>query len=234
MAAPLRTPPQAIESEKALLGALMIRAEAMPDVVDAVSPDAFYSEKHRIIYRAMVSLWGKNEPIDLESMRAKLSDQGQLEGVGGLSYLADLANDVPAASNARHYAGIVQKKYVLRSLIDAGEFVAELGFDESTELDDILDSAEKRVYEIAHSSTLSKFAPLRQSLTEAWARLEHLHEQKGELRGVPTGFRDLDSLLAGLQNSDLVILAARPSMGKTALALDIARQSAVKHGTTVG
>jgi replicative DNA helicase len=234
MAVPVRIPPQTLESEKALLGALLIRSDAMPDIVDVLSPDAFYSEKNRTIYRMMLQLWGKNDPIDIESVRAKLADENKLEAMGGVSYLAELASEVPAASNSRHYAALVQKKYVLRSLIDAGEYVAELGFDEAEELDETLDKAEKKVYEVAHASTLSKFVSMRESLAEAWTRLEHLNENKGELRGTPTGFKDLDALLAGLQKSDLIILAARPSMGKTALALDIARQSAVKHNTVVG
>lgn len=230
----LRMPPQTLESEKALLGALLIRPEGMLEATDVISPDAFYSEKHRILYRAMLALFGKNEPIDIESVRAKLADQGALESIGGIVYLADLASEVPAASNARHYASQVQKKYMLRNLIDAGEFVAELGYDESSEIDETLDKAEKRVYEVTSSPTLSKFTSLRETLTDAWARLEHLQEHKDELRGVRTGFRDLDNLLAGLQKSDLIILAARPSMGKTAFALDIARQAAVQHNTTVG
>lgn len=230
----LRIPPQTLETEKALLGALMVRPEGMFEVSDVLSPDAFYSEKHRIIYRGMLALYGKNEPIDVESVRAKLGDQGALEGIGGISYLGDLASEVPAASNARHYASQVQKKYMLRTLIDAGEFVAELGYDEASELDETLDKAEKKIYEVTSTPTLSKFTSLRETLTEAWARLEHLHEHKDEMRGVSTGFKDLDNLLAGLQKSDLIILAARPSMGKTAFALDIARQAAVQHNTTVG
>src|SRR3990167_6776551 len=118
----LRVPPQTLETEKALLGALMIRPEGMLESSDVLSPDAFYAEKHRIIYRAMLALYTKNEPVDVESVRAKLRDQGQLEGVGGVQYLAELASEVPAASNARHYATQVQKKYMLRSLIDAGEY----------------------------------------------------------------------------------------------------------------
>jgi replicative DNA helicase len=230
----LRLPPQTLESEKALLGALMIRPEGMVESVDILSQDAFYSEKHRIMYRAMLALFQKSEPIDIESVRAKLSDQEQLEHIGGVSYLADLVADVPAASNAKHYANQVQKKYMLRSLIDAGEFVAELGFDEAEELDITLDKAEKKVYEVTSSPTLSKFVSLRESLADAWQRLEHLHEHKDEMRGIRTGFKDLDNMLAGLQKSDLIILAARPSMGKTGLALDIARQTAIKHGTVVG
>ncbi|MDQ5955293.1 MAG: replicative helicase [Patescibacteria group bacterium] len=230
----LRIPPQTLETEQALLGALMIRPEGMFEVSDIISQDAFYSEKHRIIYRAMVALYGKGEPIDIESVRARLSDQGELEHIGGVSYLALLASEVPAASNAQHYANQVQKKYMLRALIDAGEYVAELGYDEVEELDETLDKAEKKIYEVTSTPTLSKFVSLRETLSGAWQRLEHLHEHKDELRGVRTGFRDLDNMLAGLQKSDLIILAARPSMGKTAFALDIARQAGVQHQVPVG
>jgi replicative DNA helicase len=230
----LRLPPQNNESEKALLGALMIRPDGMLEAVDVLSADSFYSEKHRIMYRAMLALYTKNEPIDIESVRAKLADEGVLENIGGAPYLAELVSEVPAASNAKHYAEQVQKKFMLRSLIDAGEEVAELGYDEAGDIDETLDKAEKRVYEVTSSPTLSKFTSLRETLKDAWERLEHLQEHKDELRGVRTGFRDLDNMLAGLQKSDLIILAARPSMGKTAFALDIARQAAVQHGTTVG
>lgn len=230
----LRMPPQTLETEKALLGALMIRPEGMFEVNDVLSADAFYSEKHRIIYRAMIALYSKNEPIDIESVRARLADQNDLERVGGITYLAELASEVPAASNALHYANQVQKKYMLRTLIDAGEYIAELGYNEVEDLDETLDKAEKKVYEVTSTPTLSKFVSLRDTLTGAWQRLEYLHEHKDEMRGIRTGFRDLDNMLAGLQKSDLIILAARPSMGKTALALDIARQTAVQHNTPVG
>jgi replicative DNA helicase len=230
----LRLPPQTIETEKALLGALMIRPEGMFEVNDVITADAFYSEKHRIIFRAMTALYSRSEPIDIESVRAKLSDEGSLEQVGGANYLAELAAEVPAASNAVYYANQVQKKFMLRSLIDAGEFVAELGYDEAEELDETLDKAEKKIYEVTSTPTLSKFVSLRETLSGAWQRLEHLHEHKDEIRGVRTGFRDLDNMLAGLQKSDLIILAARPSMGKTAFALDIARQAGVAHQVPVG
>src|SRR3989338_9062411 len=230
----LRLPPQTIESERAFLGALMIRAEAMAESVDSISPDAFYAEKHRLIYRAMFGLFNKSEPVDVESVRVKLADEGLLEQVGGVAYLAELAADVPAASNARFYAGQVQKKHMLRSLIGAGEYVAELGFDESGELEETLEKAEKKIFEITSTPTMAKFTALGESLKGAWERLEYLHEHKDEMRGVRTGFKDLDNMLAGLQKSDLIILAARPSVGKTSLALDIARQTAVKHGTVVG
>ncbi len=231
----LRLPPQSIESEKALLGALMIRPDAMLEASDSINnPDSFYSEKHRIIFRAMLALFNKSEPIDIESVRAKLSDEGTLEQIGGVAYLAELVSEVPAASSARHYAAQVQKKHMLRSLIDAGEEIAEMGYDEASDIDETLDQAEKRVYEVTSSPTMSKFTSLGDTLKGAWERLEHLHEHKEEIRGVKTGFRDLDNLLAGLQKSDLIILAARPSMGKTAFALDIARQAAVQQNTAVG
>jgi replicative DNA helicase len=231
---PMRMPPQTLESEKALLGALMIRPDAMMEATEVLSPDAFYSEKHRIIYRAMLALSIKNEPIDIESVRAKLADDEMLESVGGVPYLADLVGDVPAASNAAHYAGLVQKKYMLRSLIDAGEYVAELGFDESNDIEETLEKAEKKIFEVTEAPTLSKFASLKDTLAKAWENFERLQANKGELRGVRTGFKDLDNMLAGFQKSDLIILAARPSVGKTALALDIARQSSVLHKTKIG
>jgi replicative DNA helicase len=157
---PLRVPPQALESEKALLGALMLRPEGMVDSVDVLSPDAFYAEKHRLIYAAMLKLWSKSEPIDVESVRANLADSKLLERVGGVPYIAELVSGVPAASNAKHYASQVQKKYMLRSLIDAGEYVAELGFDEAEELEETLDKAEKKIYEVTETPSLSRFASI--------------------------------------------------------------------------
>src|SRR3989344_2174339 len=202
----------------------MIRPDTFHDIIDIISADAFYSERHRIIYKNMLDLFTRNEPIDLLSLSAKLKDQNMLEQVGGSSYLSDLVSAVPSAANARHYAGLVQKKYMLRGLIEAGEYIAELGFNEAEDLEETLDKAEKKVYDVTETSTLHKFTSLRESLSEAWERLERLNASKEELRGVPTGFKELDNLLAGFQKSDLIILAARPSMGKTSLALDIARQ----------
>lgn len=231
---PLRVPPQSLESEKALLGALMLRPEGMADALDVLSPDAFYAEKHRLIYRAMLALWSKSEPIDVESVRAILADQKQLEQIGGVAYIAELVSSTPAATNAKHYAQQVQKKFMLRSLIDAGEFVAELGFNEAEELEETLDKAEKKIYEVTETPGLSKFTSMKETLAKAWENFERLQASKDELRGVRTGFRELDNILAGFQKSDLIILAARPSVGKTTLALDIARQSAIQHKTTVG
>lgn len=230
----LRVPPQSIESEKALLGSIMIKPSALNDLIDIVSHDSFYAEKHRLIYETMIELFSKNEPIDLLSMSNRLKEKKLLDTIGGRSYLAEMVNSVPSAGNAKHYANTVQKKSMMRNLIEAADYISELGYNEIEDLEEVLDKAEKKVYEVTESPTLHKFVALRETLGEAWERLDRLHKSKDELRGVRTGFKALDDKLAGFQKSDLIILASRPSMGKTALALDIARQTATQYGTPVG
>ncbi len=231
----IRIPPQSIESEKAVLGSIMLRRDAMHEVEDVIIPDSFYVEKHKMIYKAMLDLSLKNEPIDMLSLSTKLSEQKYLEAVGGNKYLAEIVNTVPSSTNIKHYAEIVQKKYILRSLIDAADYVSELAFEESDDhMDDILDMAEKKIFHVISSPKNQKFITLKDALPEAFERLEKLSEHKGDLRGISTGFRDLDNILSGLQKQELIILAARPSMGKTTLALDIARMSAVTHEKAVG
>ncbi|MBI4118392.1 MAG: replicative DNA helicase [Parcubacteria group bacterium] len=230
----VRVPPQNIESERALLGSIMLRPEALFDVIDVVSPDSFYSTKHRIVFQAMLDLHAKREPVDLLSLSSRLLEKKQLEHVGGRTYLAELVEVVPTATNVKHYADIVQRKFILRELIGASDFIGDLGYDEATEPEELLDRAEKKIFGITGLSGSRKFTMLKDSLSEAWERLDKLHKSENKLRGVPTGYRELDTLLAGLQKSDLILLAARPSMGKTSLALDIARQSACRHGTPVG
>jgi replicative DNA helicase len=230
----IRIPPQSIDSEKAVLGSIMLRKDAMQEIDDIVNPDSFYVEKHKMIFQAMLDLSFKNEPIDMLSLSTKLAEQKLLEAIGGNQYLAEIVNLVPSSTNAKHYAEIVQKKYVLRSLIEAADYVSELAFDEGDDhMDDILDMAEKKMFSVVSSPKNQKYVSLKDELPEAYERLEKLHETKGMLRGLPTGFRDLDNLLSGLQNQDLIILAARPSMGKTTLALDIARLSATMHDKSV-
>jgi len=230
----IRIPPQSIPSEQAVLGSIMLRKDAMHEVEDIINSDSFYVEKNKIIFRAMLDLSLKNEPIDMLSLSTKLSEQKVLERVGGNQYLAEIVSVVPSSTNVKHYAEIVQKKYVLRSLIEAADYVSELGFEEGDDhMDDILDMAEKKIFSVISSPKNQKFINLKDALPEAWERLEMLHEHKGMLRGLPTGFRDLDTTLSGLQKSDLIILAARPSMGKTTLALDIARMTSITHDKSV-
>ncbi|MBP6883691.1 MAG: replicative DNA helicase [Candidatus Pacebacteria bacterium] len=230
----IRIPPQNIESEQAVLGSIMLRKDAMHEVEDMITQDSFYVEKHKMIFRAMLDLANKNEPIDMLSLSAKLREQKLLDAVGGSQYLAEIVNVVPSSTNIKHYADIVQKKYVLRSLIEAADYVSELAFEEGDDhMDDILDLAEKRMFNAVSSPKNQKYVNMKDALPEAWERLEKLHENKGMIRGLETGFRDLDGLLSGFQKSDLIILAARPSMGKTTLALDIARMSAVNHDKSI-
>src|SRR3989344_1205443 len=230
----LRIPPQSIPSEQAVLGSIMLRKEAMHEVEDMITPESFYVEKHKMIFRAMLDLSVKNDPIDMLSLSSKLAEQKLLSAIGGNQYLAEIVNVVPSSTNVKHYADIVQKKYVLRSLIEAADYVSELAFEEGDDhMDDILDMAEKKIFGVVSSPKNQKFINLKDALPEAYERLERLHENKGMLRGLPTGFKDLDLILSGLQKSDLVILAARPSMGKTTLALDIARMSSVVHEKSV-
>ncbi len=230
----VRVPPQSIESEQAVLGSIMLRKDAMHEVEDVVNADSFYVEKHRKIFQAMLDLANKNEPIDMLSLSTKLAEQKLLDAVGGNVYLAEIVNVVPSSTNIKHYADIVQKKYVLRSLIEAADYVSELAFEEGDDnVDDVLDMAEKKIFAVVSSPKSQKFVNLKDAIPEAYERMEKLHENKGALRGLPTGFKDLDNMLSGLQNSDLIILAARPSMGKTTLALDIARLSATIHDKSV-
>lgn len=230
----IKIPPQNTEAEQALLGSIMIKSDMLNEVSDFISDNTFYSDKHKTIWKTIIDLHQKGEPIDLLSLSNKLSEVGRLENIGGSAYLADLLEKVPSASNAKHYADIVQKKSMMRRLIEAADFIGSLGYDEAGELEEILDTAEKRLFDITNYSGSNKFVELKDTLSEAWERLDRLHKTKDELRGVPTGFRDLDNKLSGLQKSDLIILAARPSMGKTSLALDIARQAAVNHNIPVG
>jgi len=229
----IRIPPNSLDSEKALLGSIMLRPEAIHEIMDILRSEAFYSEKHRIIYEAMSDLFQKSEPIDLLTISGRLKEKNQLEQIGNMSYLTELVNIVPSSANAEHYAEIVQKKAIMRRLIEASENISLMGYDEAEDFHTLLDLAEKKIYEVTQGATSNKFVQLKDVLGEAMDRLDKLHKSKDELRGVPTGFKDLDAKLSGFQKSDLIILAARPSCGKTSLALDFARNAAIKYNIPV-
>lgn len=230
----VRVPPQNADAEMALLGSVMLRPDAVGEVLDLITPDTFYAERHRLIWKAMLDLFSKGSPIDLLSLTTRLKDLGILEQAGGASYLTEVVSVVPSASNIRHYAELISKKSIMRSLIAAAEYLNELGYEEAGDVEELLDRAEKRVFEIGNTTGIQPYLELKETLGEAWERLDRLHRLKDGLRGIPTGFKALDLKLSGLQKADLVILAARPSMGKTSLALDIARQTALWYGTPVG
>jgi replicative DNA helicase len=229
-----RIPPQSLEAERALLGSIMLKSDAIHEVTDIVSTDSFYVERHRIIFRAFMDLASGGNPIDLLSTADRLKEMKELDRAGGNSYLAELVSAVPTSANLKYYAEIVQKKAMMRGIIDAAGDIGEIGYDESQDVEQIVDRAEKRLSEVTSSPTMRKFVSIGDELKEAWERFDNMHKGDNEMRGIPTGFSSLDNILAGFQRSDLIILAARPSMGKTALALDIARQTAIKHGTPVG
>ncbi len=216
------------------MGSVMLRPDAIHEIFDSIRPESFYAEKHRIIFETMLELFSKNEPIDLLSLSSKLKEKGRVEQIGGASYLSEIVGTVPSSSNIKYYADTVHRKYMMRQLIEAANHINELGYDEAEEIEKLLDKAEHHLYELTGSSgSRSAYTALKDMLGEAWDRLEHLHHSKDEMRGVRSGFKDLDDRLAGFQKSDLIILAARPSMGKTALAMDIARQTSTIHGTPV-
>jgi len=229
-----KLPPQNIEAEQSLLGALLLDKDAIIKVADIINPKDFYKGSHEIIFEAMQELYAKREPIDILSLINRLKEKKKLEEVSGRSYLMTLSNMVPSSSHVVHYANIVQKKATLRRLLNAAAEITELGYKEDEDVENILDESEQKLFGVSQKYLKQAFIPLKDVLGEAFDRIDELHKYKGKLRGLTTGFRDLDDKLAGLQKSDLIILASRPSVGKTSLALDIARQSAIQTKTPVG
>ncbi|MEK7139446.1 MAG: replicative DNA helicase [Patescibacteria group bacterium] len=222
-----RIPPQNLEAEQSLLGALLIDREAIIRIADIVTPDDFYKESHRVIYESMAHLYSKGEPIDILSLSNRIEELGKTERVGGRSYLASLANLVPTSSHVTTYAKIVAKKASLRRLISAAGKISELGFSEDEDVEQVLDQAEHELFTVSQHSLRQNFIPIKTVLADAFERIDELHREKGKLRGLSSGLRDLDHILAGFQKSDLIIVAARPSVGKTSLALDFARHAAI-------
>jgi len=231
---PEKIPPQSIEAEQSLLGGLMIDKNAILKVVDFLQPRDFYKEIHQEIYQAMVDLFEKREPIDLLSLVTRLKEKEKLTEIGGNSYLTELINVVPTATHVLNYAKIVQKKRILRDLIEASHEIGLMGYAEREDVDQLLDSAERTIFSIAQRSLTQQFLPIKDSLEEAFERIDKLSKHSGEIRGLATGFTDLDNILAGLQKSDLIILASRPSLGKSAMAVDIARSIATHQKIPVG
>jgi len=229
-----KLPPQNIEAEQSVLGCLMLDKNAIIKVADILSPGDFYRQVHNTIFEAMIDLFNKGEPIDVLSVTNRLEEKGALDEIGGPGYLATLVNLVPTAAHVLHYAKIVHRKKVLRDLIEAAQDISQLGFAEEKEIEYILDEAEQKIFGISQKSISQEFLPVKNALEEAYERIEKLREGEGALRGVATGFFDLDNYLSGLQKSDLIILAARPSLGKTAFAIDIARHVAIKQKVPVG
>lgn len=229
-----RLPPQNIEAEASVLGSVLIEKDAIIKIADIVKPDDFYVDRNGLIFAAIMDLYEARQPIDIVSLSNKLSEAGELERIGGASYITELTTSVPTAAHVVHYAGIVAHKATLRRLIAAASNISGLGYDEQTPLDQLLDRAEQTIFEVSQKNLKQNFIPISDVLSDSFDRLNELHSNAGKLRGVSTGFKDLDNMLAGLQPSDLIILAARPSMGKTTFVMNIAHHIAAKEGVPVG
>lgn len=219
----IKLPPQDLEAERSVLGALMIDKDAVIRISDFLNPEDFYQENHRLIYETILDLFSKNQPIDLLSVKTKLHEKKILNEVGGLDYLTDLINAVPTAAHVVHYANIVKDKKTRRDLIRASSEINEQAFEQTEDMESLLDEVEQKIFNISQRSRPQRFTSIKEGLPLAYERMEKIHDGKGTLRGVPTGFTGLDNILSGFQRSELVILGARPSLGKTTLALDIAR-----------
>ncbi|MFH2086035.1 MAG: replicative DNA helicase [bacterium] len=229
-----KVPPHSDEAEKSVLGSILIDRDAIVQVSEFLQPEHFYQDKHGDIYMAMLGLFEAREPIDLVTLPQKLKSMKLLQAVGGVSYLSTLVEGVPSSANIRHYGEIIQGYYARRRLIADSSSMIEMSFDEGSDIASILDSAEQKVFSLSQANMRQGFLPIRNILAESFDRLDELSKKSGTLRGVATGFTDLDNCLAGMQDSNLLILAARPGMGKTALALNIAQSASVNNKVAVG
>jgi len=225
----IRIPPHNEEAERSLIGAILLDRDAIVQVAEITNADQFYFQKHKTIYEAMVKLYDERSAIDVVTVTNELKKMKKLKEVGGAAYVAELSSAVPTASHVKDYGVIVKKTAIKRSLISLAAEMNELAFDDSKESSDILDRAEQEVFSLSFNQTQTGFIPLRDALASSFERLDELQRNSGELRGVPTGFADLDRVLAGFQKSNLIILAARPGTGKTAFSLNVAQAAAVKY-----
>jgi replicative DNA helicase len=230
----VRIPPHSAEAEESALGALLLDKDAIIAIAEFLLPEDFYDDRHRMIYEACIALYEDRVPIDVLTVAEKLKKQKQLKKIGGAGYLADLANKVPTAAHVEHYGKIVKEAATKRLLMTAASKLVDLSLDEGLAADELLDKAESEVFTITQRNIAKAFTPVKNALAESFDRLDELHKQGEGLRGVPTGFKDLDDCLAGMQKSNLLILAARPGVGKTSLALNIAQSLAVKYKRPVG
>ncbi len=228
-----KLPPQNNEAEASLLGAVLIDADAVVKIADIVSPVDFYEERHARIYEAVEQLYEQHKPIDVLTLANQLKATGFIDMVGGASYLTELTNFVPTAAHVDQYAEIVAQNGMRRRLIKASQDIVGLGYDEARSLQELVEEAESRLFEVSQRHVKQDITSIETVLSESFDRLDELHKDKGKIRGVPTGYKDLDNLLAGLQKSDLIILAARPSMGKTAFSLALAHNIALRSGQPV-
>ena len=223
-----KIPPSDIEAEQAVLGSMLTDKDATIAAIEVLKEDDFYREDNKLIYRAILNLYNRAEPVDIITLKSELTSMGKFDAVGGLEYLADLPEKVPTTANVERYIKIVEEKAILRNLIKTANEIINLGYDPTEEVENIMDSAEKKIFAIMQSKNQKGYSPIKDVLVDTFSQLEVLYNQKQHITGVPTGFADLDYKTAGLHGSDLILLAARPAMGKTAFALNIATNAAVR------
>lgn len=231
---PSRIPPHNTEAEISVLGSLLIDKNSITLIADFLKPEHFYNENHGEVYKAMISLYESREPVDIVTLSDALRKVKRLQSVGGSAFIAQLVERVPTSAHVEHYAKMIKDSYVKRELITASGVIGEMAFDESKKLEEILDKAESQIFGLSQQNLKKNFTHIKDTLAESFDRLDELHKSAGGMRGVPTGIPDLDHLLSGMQPSNLIILAARPGMGKTAFSLNIGMHVAVNEGLPVG
>lgn len=228
-----RLPPQNIEAEQSVLGAIILDNEALPKAIEALSPDDFYRETHRRLYKSIIALFERSEPIDIVTLTDYLRKSDEIEAVGGISYLSYLANSIPTSANIRYHAKIVSEKSMLRALIRTATQITSEVYENSRDVDEVIDYAQKMIFDITDKRTKISFSPLRDVIKDTFKMIEHLYDKKEAITGVPSGFKDIDELTSGFQSGDLIIVGGRPGMGKTAFALNVAGYVAADMRETV-
>lgn len=223
-----RIPPHNLDAEQSVLGAMMMDPDAVMKAMEVLRQGDFYRDAHKLIFQVILDLTDRGEPVDLITVSEELRQRNALDKVGGVAYVASLANIVPTAANAEYYARIVEEKALLRSLISVSTRIASLGYEAEEDIDSLINQAERMVYDLSQRKNTKGFATMHEILMDTFDRIEFLYQNKGDVTGVPTGFVDLDRITSGLQPSDLIIVAARPAMGKTAFCLNIAQNAAIK------
>ena len=228
-----RIPPHNVEAEQSVLGSMILDKEAIISATEMMRGEDFYKEAHREVYEAMLSLYNRDEPVDLVTLSEELTQRKTLDAIGGVSYLANLSSAVPTTTNVKYYAKIVEEKSILRRLIKASSEILDKGYQAEEDINHILDLAERNIFDISQKRSQEGFSPIKEVLMESFNRIEELYHNKGSLTGLTTGFVDIDRKTSGLQKSDLILIAARPSMGKTAFALNVAQNAALKANASV-
>ena len=228
-----RIPPHSVEAEQSVLGSILLDKDAMISVSETLIPEDFYKEAHKVIYESMLKLYNSQSEIDLVTLAEELRDQGYLDDIGGVPYITSLSTIVPTTSNIKYYVNIVKEKSIVRQLISAANDIINLGYDASTKVEDVLENAEKKIFDISQERTTNDFKQINQVLRDTYDMIEKLYTEKNEVTGLTTGFRDLNKKINGFQNSDLLLVAARPAMGKTAFALNLVQNAALKGDASV-